>query len=95
MKLDPQTRHVISHFDLRPVEIGDGCNQTQSEAVAGAIPAVLEAVEPLQHIPALVCRNARAVIGNRDAGAASIISHGNNYLLCAAAVLDCIIDEVR
>ena len=40
-QLDPQSRLIIRHFDLRSMEIGNGCNEAQTETTARAVTAPL------------------------------------------------------
>ena len=40
-QLDPQSRRIIRYFDLRTMEIGNGCNEAQTETTARAVTAPL------------------------------------------------------
>ena len=64
LQLDPQSRRIIRHFDLRSMEIGNGCNQAQTETAARAVTTVLQPIETFQHVLAFIGWNSRTVIGN-------------------------------
>ena len=93
-QLDPQSRLIIRHFDLRSMEIGNGCNEAQTETTARAVTTVLQPVETFEHVPALIGRNSGTVIGNgheRAIGATANLDHHN---IIVATVLDRVVDEI-
>ena len=94
VQLDPQSRRVINHFNLRLVETGHSRDQTQAETAAGTVPALLEAIEALQHILAFFHWNPGTVICDRDDGPVGTVRYLDDYSISVAAVLDRIVDEV-
>ena len=65
MKLDAETGGVVRHFDTSPMKTGHGCDETETETVAGAVPAALEAVKPPQDVRTFLNWNSRSAIGYR------------------------------
>ena len=45
MKLDAETGGVVRHFDTSPMKTGHGCDETETETVAGFISAAFKAIK--------------------------------------------------
>jgi len=93
-QLDPQSRHIIRQFDLRSMEIGNGCNEAQAETAARAVTTVLQPIEAFEHVPALIGRNSGTVIGNGHDRAAGTAAHLDHHSVIVGTVLDRVVDEI-
>ena len=93
-QLDPQPRRIIRHFDLRSMEIGNGCNEAQTETTARTVTTVLQPIETFQHVPALIGWNSATVIGNGHDRAAGTAAHLDHHNIIVATVLDRVVDEI-
>src|ERR1700686_2102472 len=65
-QLDLQAGRVVEQFDARVVKAGNGGDEAQPQSVAGRASRPLEPVKTPEHVPVLVNRNPRAIVGDRD-----------------------------
>ena len=93
-QLDPQSRRIIRYFDLRTMEIGNGCNEAQTETTARAVTTMLQPIKAFQHVLAFIGRNSGTVIGNGHDRAAGTAAHLDHHSVIVAAVLDRVVDEI-
>ena len=95
MKLASETGGVVCHLDASTVKVGDGCDEAEAKAVAGALAAALEAIKPPEDVLAVLDRNSRAAIGNRKNRSISVVRHGDrNLSVSFAAVLDRVVNKI-
>src|ERR1700759_2597910 len=65
-----ETGRVVDHFDPRIMEMGDGCDKAQPQAVAGCVAALLQPIEALEPLVVLPGRDSRAIVADRNYRAA-------------------------
>ena len=75
LKLDFQAWTVVPHFDVSPMQLSDGSDKAETEAIARAASAVLDPVEPLEDVLAFLEGNARPTISDGDRGAVIVVPH--------------------
>src|ERR1044071_420345 len=93
LKLDFQAWTIVPHFNVSPMQLSDGSNKTETEAIAGADSAALDPVESLEDVLALLEGNARPTISDRDRGTVGVVPH-RDLDIADPAVLYGIVDEV-
>src|SRR5262245_48945563 len=76
------------------MQTGDRRHQAEPQAVAGGAPAVLEPIEAPEHVLALVGGNSRAVVGDRDDGAAIALPDLHAHPARFAAVFDGVVHQI-
>ena len=75
------------------MQLSDGRDKTETEAIARAASAALDPVESLEDVLALLEGNARPTISDRDRGTVVVVLH-RDLDIASPAVLDGIVDEV-
>jgi hypothetical protein len=93
-KPEYQARRVIEHFDLGPVQTGNGGDQAEPEAISGAASALFQAIEALQHVFALLRGNPRPIVDNRKQNATIAACGLDDHAARLPPMFDRIIDEV-
>ena len=94
MNLDPQTGRVVGHDNVSSMQIGNRCNQTETEAVSGPVAAALEPIKPSQHMSAFTDRNSGSSIADRENRHSGALHDGDPDLAPIAAMLDRIVDKI-
>src|SRR5262249_31949944 len=88
-----QTWTVVLHSDASPVRLSDGRDKAEAEAIARAVSAPLDPVEPLEDVRALFEGNARSMISDRNRGTVTAVPP-RDLDIAGPAMLDRIVDEV-
>src|SRR6476646_179153 len=93
---DPQTGRVVLEPHGPTMQARDRLHKAQTEAGAGLGAALLQAHETLQDALAIACRNAGAVVGDRDLNSVLVRMQldRNGGVLGLRRILDGVVDEV-
>src|SRR5690348_1398606 len=94
MQRDPQTGRVVRHLDMGAVQFRDSGYEAETEAVAGAVAAVLETIKTAQHVVAFRARDPGSAVGNRQYRTIGARRDANRHLARTAAMLDRVVDEI-
>ena len=94
MKLDLQTGRVVGHNNAGAMQIGNRCNQAETEAVSRPVAAALEPIEPSQHVIALFDRNSGPPIADRENRPIGASRDRDPDLASIAAMLDRVVDKI-
>ena len=94
MKLDLQTGRVVGHNNAGTMQIGNRCNQAETEAVSRPVAAALEPIEPSQHVIALFDRNSGPPIADRENRPIGASRDRDPDLAPIAAMLDRVVDKI-
>ena len=65
-----EARCVVDHFNMCPMQTGDGGDETEAEPVAGSAATSFKPVEAFEDMLIFIDGNSRPVIGNRNDGTA-------------------------
>src|SRR2546428_6665926 len=93
-KSELQSRGVVVHLDASAVEASNGCDQTETQPMAGRPATAFQSVKALENLLTLAGRDSRPVIGDRNDGAAIVLRYLDRYLAGVAAVLDRVVNEI-
>src|SRR5215471_13980105 len=93
MQLDPQTGRVVGHDYVSVVQIGNRCNQAETEAISGPVAAALQAIKPSQYVIAFFGRNTGSPIADRENGPIGA-GHDGDPDFALIAMLDRVVDEI-
>src|SRR5207245_7202910 len=65
-KSELQSRRVVVHLDASAVEASDGCDQTETQPIAGRPATAFQSVKALENLLTLAGRDSRPVTGDRN-----------------------------
>lgn len=72
----------------------DGSHESEAQPIARDTPALVEAMKPRHHLRALIVRNPRAVIGDRNENVARLSRYGAVNLVSRSRELYCAVYEI-
>ena len=94
LQLEFETRRVVTHLDLSPMETGDGGDKAEAEPVAGSAAASFKPVEALEDVLTFIDGNSRPVIGDRNDGTAIVLLTSTVTRPAVTAMFDGVVDEI-